>query len=79
MDEYVFSKNSLTLSLFSRYTFDMPHDEWGDGHLPLTYHKSAIDLKRIVKMCKAAGVAHFVLECGTTQLADIEEFLSYYI
>ena len=63
----------------SKYTFDMPHDEWGDGHLPLTYRNSAIDLKKVVKKCKAAGVGHFVLECGTTQLADIEEFLSYYM
>lgn len=63
----------------SKYTFDMPHDEWGDGHLPLTYSQSAIDLKRVVKMCKASGVGHFVLECGTTQLADIEKFLNYYI
>ena len=62
----------------SKYTFDMPHDQWGDGHLPLTYTDSAIDLKKIVQMCKNAGVGHFVLECGTTQLADIREFLRYY-
>ena len=62
----------------SKYTFDMPHDQWGDGHLPLTYPNSAIDLKKVVQMCKNAGVGHFVLECGTTQLEDIKLFLRYY-
>ncbi len=61
----------------SSYTFDMPHDQWGDGHLPLR-EKSAIDLKRVIKMCRNAHTKHIVLECGTTALEDIEIFLRYY-
>ncbi len=60
----------------SRYAMDTPHDQFGDGHLPLTY-PGVIDLKKVVQKCRKAGVGHFVLECGDITLDDIKLFLQY--
>ena len=61
----------------SPYTFDMPHEQWSDGHQPLNT-PGAMDLKRIAQTCKQSGVWHFVLEIGNASLADVEIFLQYY-
>ena len=61
----------------SRYTMDMPHEEFGDGHLPLTT-PTEIDLGLVVRKCRNAGSSHFVLEIGNAALEDIKIFLSYY-
>ena len=60
----------------SRYAMDTPHDQFGDGHLPLTY-QGVIDLEKVVRKCRRAGVGHFVLECGDITLDDIKLFLQY--
>jgi endonuclease IV len=61
----------------SRYTFDMPHSEWGDGHLNLN-HPTAMDIPRIIRSCRKYGVKHIVLEIATAQLEDVETVLKYY-
>ena len=61
----------------SRYTMDMPNEEFGDGHLPLTT-PTEIDLGLVVRKCRNAGTRHFVLEIGNAALEDIKIFLSYY-
>ena len=61
----------------SRYTMDMLHEEFGDGHLPLTT-PTEIDLGLVVRKCRNAGNSHFVLEIGNAALEDIKIFLSYY-
>lgn len=61
----------------SRYKMSMPHEEFGDGHLPLTT-PTEIDLAQVVKKCRNAGTRHFVLEIGNAALEDIKIFLSYY-
>ncbi|MPM21985.1 hypothetical protein SDC9_68435 [bioreactor metagenome] len=62
----------------SRYTFDMDHEDWGDGHLPLD-HPTAISLARVAQACRAAGVGHYVLEIPTATLRDVETFLRLYL
>lgn len=61
----------------SRYTFDMPHHQWGDGHLPLLY-PGDIDIKRVVRMCRQSKVPHIVLEIGSATLDDVKILLRYY-
>ena len=61
----------------SRYTFDMDHDRWGDGHLPLD-HPTAMDVARIVRECKRAGVPHFVLEIHAGTARDVVRFIELY-
>ena len=61
----------------SKYTFDMPHGKWGDGHLPLNY-PTAMDIPYIIRQCRNADVKHIVLEIGTAALEDVQTVLRYY-
>ena len=61
----------------SRYTFDMDYEQWSDGHLSLD-HPTAMDLARIVQMCKRAGVPHFVLEINAGTARDVVRFIELY-
>jgi len=61
----------------SKYTFDMPHENWGDGHLPLN-HKTAMDIPYIIRRCRECNVRHIVLEIGDASLEDVKTVLHYY-
>lgn len=61
----------------SRYTFDMPHAKWGDGHLPLN-HPTTMDIPRIIRACKDNHVRHIVLEIADASLEDVKTVLRYY-
>lgn len=61
----------------SRYTLDMPHHLWGDGHLPLD-HPGTMDIKRIVQACSKYQVRHIVLEIADAGLNDVTTVLRYY-
>ena len=61
----------------SKYTFDMPHSQWGDGHLPLN-HPTAMDIPYIIRRCRECNVRHIVLEIASASLSDVETVLRYY-
>lgn len=61
----------------SKYTWDMPYNQWGDGHLPLN-HPTAMDIPHIIRRCRECGVKHIVLEIASASLNDVETVLRYY-
>lgn len=61
----------------SRYTLDMPHSSWGDGHLPLN-SPTQMDIAYIIRACREYNVKHIVLEIAQARLEDVETVLRYY-
>jgi len=61
----------------SRYTFDMPHHLWGDGHLPLN-HPTTMDVAQIIRCCRQNKLKHIVLEIADASPDDIKTVLQYY-
>ena len=51
----------------------VPKTAWTDGHKPLTIN-TPMDLTKLVGICRAGGVTHYVFEIRGISAADIEKF-----
>ena len=78
LDIALASKNVKMVHLHaSKHRFDMPHSQWGDGHLPLNY-PTTMDIPRIIRRLRAGNVKHIVLEIGNATIEDVKTVLRYY-